>query len=123
MGLEGLTNTGQRAAHFRHILENIGAHPKGSPEWMAEAFLKTTGGDPVALRLILDSFVDTPATDIARWDLPVAIISGAEDSDNGSANALAALLPRGELITIPGNHMSAVTKPDLGQAMLAFLQQ
>ena len=123
MGLEGLTDTGQRAAHFRHILENIGTHPKGSPEWMAEAFLKTTGGDPVALRLILDSFVDTPATDIARWDLPLAIISGVDDSDNGSSNALAALLPRGELITIPGNHMSAVTKPDLGQAMLAFLQQ
>ena len=123
MGLEGLTDTGQRAAHFRYILENIGTHAKGSPEWMAEAFLKTTGGDPTALRLLLDSFVDTPAAAIARWDLPLAIISGVEDSDNGSANALAALLPRGDLITIPGNHMSAVTKPDLGQAMLAFLQQ
>ena len=123
MGLEGLTDTGKRASHFRHILENIGSHPKGSPEWMAEAFLKTTGGDAVALRLILDSFVDTPATEIARWELPVAVICGVEDDDNGSSAALAEMPPRGELITIPGNHMSAVTKPDLGTAMLEFLRR
>ena len=123
MGLEGLTDTGKRASHFRHVLENIGSHPKGSPEWMAEAFLKTTGGDAVALRLILDSFVDTPATEIARWELPVAVICGVEDDDNGSSAALAEMPPRGELITIPGNHMSAVTKPDLGTAMLEFLRR
>jgi pimeloyl-ACP methyl ester carboxylesterase len=111
----------QRGNHFRHILDNLGSHERGSPAWMAEAFLKTTGGDPVALRHILDTFVDTSEADLRRINTPVAVICGAEDDDNGSAAALADMLPRGKLFTIPGNHMSAVTKPELGQAMVAAL--
>ncbi len=121
MGLQGLTATGMRKAHFRNILTNLGEHPKGSPEWMAEAFLKTSGGDPVALNLLLNSFVDTPADAIAAFRLPVAIICGQDDNDNGSAEDLATLLPHGKLLIVPGNHMSAVVKPDLGQAMVAAL--
>ena len=121
MGLQGLTSTEKRGNHFRHILDNLGKHEKGSPAWMAEAFLKTTGGDPVALRLILDSFVDTSEEQLRAMDLPVAVICGEDDSDNGSATALTELLPRGRLFTVPGNHMSAVVKPELGQALVAAL--
>jgi pimeloyl-ACP methyl ester carboxylesterase len=121
MGLEGLSDTGKRAGHFRHVLTNLGKHERGSPAFMAEAFLKTTGGDPVALLGILDTFVDTPVEAIAAFDLPVAVICGEEDQDNGSASALVEALPQGELISVPGNHMSAVIKPELGQAMRDFL--
>jgi hypothetical protein len=121
MGLAGLTSTGQRTGHFRHILTNLGTHPRGSAAWMAEAFLKTTNGDPVALNLLLDSFVDTPEAVLRGWDLPVGIICGVDDDDNGSAEALAVALPRGELFAIPGNHMSAVIKPELGDAIRTFL--
>lgn len=123
MGLEGLIATGNRGAHFRNILTNLGNHPKGSPAWMAEAFLKTTGGDPIALLNILGSFVDTLREAIAAFDLPVAVICGEEDSDNGSATALADLLPQGQLFPVPGNHMSAVIKPELGQAILEALRR
>lgn len=121
MGLEGLTQTGNRGAHFRNVFDNLGQHEKGSVAWMAEAFLKTTGGDPVALRYILDTFVDTPVAEIARWTLPVAVICGEQDDDNGSAADLAALLQNGKLFTVSGNHMSAVTKAELGQAFVAAL--
>lgn len=121
MGLEGLTQTGKRSGHFKHILDNLGQHERGSAAFMAEAFLKTTGGDPIALRLILDSFVDTEGAELRRVDLPVAVICGVEDQDNGSAAALAALLPHGKLFEVPGNHMSAVVKPELGAAMVAAL--
>lgn len=121
MGLEGLTHTGKRSSHFKHVLDNLGAHEKGSPAWMAEAFLKTTGGDPIALRRILDTFVDNSEAELAAWDLPVAVICGEDDSDNGSAAALAAALKHGKLFTVPGNHMSAVVKPELGQAMVTAL--
>lgn len=121
MGLEGLTKTGNRGGHFKHVLDNLGRHEKGSPAWMAEAFLKTTGGDPVALRHILDTFVDTSEAEISAWDLPVAVICGVEDNDNGSASDLAAALRHGKLFTVPGNHMSAVTKADLGHAMVSAL--
>jgi hypothetical protein len=32
------------------------------------------------------------------------------------------VLTRGRLITVPGTHMSAVARPDLGQAFLEFLR-
>lgn len=123
MGLDGLTTTGTRAAHFRNIFEGLGNHPKGSPAWMAEAFLKTTGGDPKALAQILDTFVDTPIEMIKSWTMPVQILVGIDDDDNGSGPALAEVLQNATLSVVPGNHMSAVIKPDLGAAMVAFLAQ
>jgi pimeloyl-ACP methyl ester carboxylesterase len=123
MGLDGLTTTGTRAAHFRHIFDGLGTHPKGSPAWMAEAFLKTTGGDPKALALILDTFVDTPIETIKSWSMPVQILVGIDDDDNGSGPALAEVLQHAKLSIVPGNHMSAVIKPDLGAAMVGFLAQ
>lgn len=121
MGLEGLCDTGKRAGHFRHVLENLGHHERGSPAFMAEAFLKTTGGDPVALLRILDTFVDTPAETLAGFAMPIGIVCGEEDNDNGSARALADLLTDGRLIAVPGNHMSAVIKPELGQAIRDYM--
>jgi pimeloyl-ACP methyl ester carboxylesterase len=121
MGLGGLTNTGTRGTHFRHILSNIGQHERGSPAWMAEAFLKSMGGDPDALIHILDTFVDTPETVLRGIETPVGMICGEEDQDNGSAADLAAALPNATLITVPGNHMSAVAKADLGAAFVAYL--
>lgn len=121
MGLQGLTSTQTRSSHFRHVLTNLGKHERGSPAFMAEAFLKTSGGDPVALLGVLDTFVDTPIEVIHGFALPVAIICGEEDQDNGSATALTEVLPCGKLVAVPGNHMSAVVKPELGQVFREFL--
>ena len=121
MGLQGLTDTGKRSSHFRHVLDNLGKHERGSPAFMAEAFLKTSGGDPIALRLILDTFVDTPRDIIETFDFPVGVICGVDDRDNGSAEELADVLPQGTMYEIPGNHMSAVVKPELAQAMIDVL--
>lgn len=121
MGLQGLTDTGGRAGHFRDILTNLGSHRRGSPEWMAEAFLKTTGGDPAALLHILDTFVDTPAAALESLDLPVLVLSGEDDDDNGSHRALAETLPDAVARTIPGGHMSAVVRPELGEEIARFL--
>jgi hypothetical protein len=123
MGLEGLSHTQARAAHFRAVFAGLGQHKQGSPEWMAEAFLKTTGGDAVALERILDTFVDTSAEALAGLSLPIAVVCGEDDNDNGSAAALADVLADATLIRVPGNHMSAVAKPDLGQALAAYLSQ
>ena len=121
MGLEGLTNTSGRGGYFRNILSNPGTFKPGSPEWMAEAFLKTVGGDPVALAHILDTFVDTAPEALARIRTSALVLIGADDDDNGSGEALAATLPGARYVAIPGNHMSAVTKPELAAAMAEFL--
>ncbi len=121
MGLEGLLDTARRAEHFRNILTRLGSFERGSPEWLAEAFLKTTGGDPVALLHLLDTFVDTPIEAIEAIAQPVLVLAGDEDDDNGSHAALADRLRDASLAEVPGGHMSAVVRPELGQAIADFL--
>jgi pimeloyl-ACP methyl ester carboxylesterase len=121
MGLDGLVHTQGRGDYFTNVLTNLGSFERGSSEWMTEAFLKTTKGDPKALLLVLDTFVDTSREEIAAIAQPTLVVSGAEDFDNGSSEALAELLPHGRYVEIPGNHMSAVTRPELGEAIADFL--
>ena len=121
MGLEGLIETGRRVDHFRNILTNLGQHARGTPEWMAEAFLKTTKGDPQALLCVLQTFADTPDEALSTFKQPALVVCGAEDFDNGSARALAEALPDAVYVEVPGGHMSSVTRPELGEAIADFL--
>lgn len=120
MGLEGMLDTGGRGSFFREVLTGLGSFSHGSPQWLAEAFLKTTGGDPAALIHILDTFVDSSREELGRISMPTRIVAGVDDHDNGSAEALAELLPDAHFVQIPGNHMSAVTRPELGDALADF---
>jgi pimeloyl-ACP methyl ester carboxylesterase len=121
MGLDGLISADRRGGHFRNILTNLGKHERNSPGWFAEAFLKTTGGDPQALLGVIDTFVSTPIEQIERFAWSTLCVNGADDDDNGSAAALADALPHARYVEVPGNHMSAVVKPELGQAIADFL--
>jgi hypothetical protein len=121
MGLEGLTGADRRSGYFRNVFDNLGKHERGSPEWMAEGFLRTTGGDATALRLVIETFAGTPEETLRAMDRPTLVLAGVDDADNGSAAALAEVLPHRRLVETPGNHMSAVTKPELGRAIADFL--
>lgn len=121
MGLSGLTDTAPRTDHFKHIIDNSGSFEKFTPEWNADSFLKTTRGDSAALRLLLDTFVGTSRQSIAEISLATLVLSGVDDDDNGSVEQLAGVLPDATLVRTPGGHMSAVTKPELGQAIADFL--
>jgi pimeloyl-ACP methyl ester carboxylesterase len=121
MGLRGLLDTGRRSEHFRTILTGLGTHQRGSPEWLAEAFLKTTGGDPQALLPLLGSFVDSTKAEVRSIAVPTLVVAGADDQDNGHVGELAGVLPDARLVETPGGHMSAVTKPEFGRAMADFL--
>lgn len=121
MGLEGILDTQDRGGYFRNVLTNLGSFPRGSSEWMTEAFLKTTGGDPQALLNILGTFKDTAREELASIALPVLVVTGEEDDDNGSGAALAEAIPGARFQSVPGNHMSAVVKPELGEAIADFL--
>ena len=121
MGLEGIVDSKGRGEFFRRVLNNPGTFQRASAEWMAEAFLKSVGGDPIALLAVLDSAVDTPREAIGRVEIPVLVAAGADDEDNGSAAALAQAFARGRHVELPGNHMSTVARPELGLAMAEFL--
>lgn len=121
MGLDGIIDADGRNGHFRRILNNLGTFDRGSPEFMAEAFLKTVGGDPVALLRVLDSTVNTAREDLREITVPTLVVTGDQDDDNGSGRDLAAALADARYVQVPGNHMSAVTKKELGVAIGDFL--
>lgn len=123
MGLRGLVQTLDRGGYYKNVLTNLGTFERGTSEWMTEAFLKTTKGDPVAMLHILNTFVDTPAETIAKFAQPTEVICGADDQDNGIAQELADTLPNGRYVEIPGNHMNAVTRKELGEAIVKFLTE
>jgi pimeloyl-ACP methyl ester carboxylesterase len=121
MGLEGILDPNKRRDFFRTVLTGLGLHKRGSPAWMAEAFLKTTGGDPLAMLPLLDTFVATTREEVGAITIPTLVLSGEDDHDNGSSAELADLLPQGELVEIAGNHMTSVLQPAMGRAILDFV--
>jgi pimeloyl-ACP methyl ester carboxylesterase len=121
MGLTGITDTGARSHFFLSVLANPGGFKAGTAEYMADAFMRQTGVDREALIQLLGAQVDTPESVLARLEIRALVLCGEADQDNGSSRALALALPNAAHVTIPGNHMSAVTRPELGTAMAAWL--
>ncbi|EIZ79964.1 alpha/beta hydrolase [Novosphingobium sp. Rr 2-17] len=121
MGLSGLAGWARRSAHFIDTIDRFGTIERGDPAFTAQAFMKTMKIDRVAARLLLSSVDDTPPDAIARVAMPTLCVCGVDDRDNGSAPDLAAALPDGHYVEVPGNHMSSVTFKDMGRAIAAFL--
>lgn len=121
MGLEGLIGSDERRNFFLDAIANRSTAKQGSDAWMAAQFMKSTGTDPDAVAHVLRSQVQTTADDLSAMMTETLVVCGADDRDNGSAPDLARALPNARYVEIPGNHMSAVTKADLGREIAAFL--
>lgn len=121
MGVEGLSDWQRRANHFKRVIDEFDTIKPGDPAFTARTFLKSQGVDRVAARLLLDAMDDFDIARLSAVAMPTAVICGDEDQDNGSAEALAALLPDAHYVEVPGGHLNSVTKPELGQAIAAFL--
>jgi len=121
MGLEGLAGWGKRRDFFLDVIARAGSIRPGDPAYMAQQFMKSMKVDGEAARLLLGTMVDTPPPALAAITMPTLVVCGDEDNDNGSADALVAVLPDATRATIPGTHMSSVTGPGLGRKMVEFL--
>jgi pimeloyl-ACP methyl ester carboxylesterase len=123
MGLEGLTSGTRRAGWFIRMIEGAGSWPRGSGEFVAESFMKASVKNPAAIVHLLRGQQDTPVETLQSLTLPIDVICGADDQDNGAAPDLAALLPDAVYREIPGTHMGSVTRPELAEAMLEALSR
>jgi len=121
MGLEGLSGWAQRRDFFQAAIAQRDTAKRGDPHWMAIQFMKTMHIDPVAASLLLDTFGDVEPEEVKDIETETLVLCGRDDRDNGSPVALAALLPNGQHREIPGTHMSCVTMPEMGRAMVDFL--
>lgn len=121
MGLEGLAGWARRARFFLDAIDRFDEVRQGDPAFMAVSFMKTQKVDRVAVRLLLQSVGDTEEGELAQVTMPTLVLCGDEDRDNGSPQALADALPDAWLDLVPGTHMSSVTEPALGEAIVRFV--
>ena len=121
MGLEGLTGWLGRKHFFVDAIANFDTASRGDKHWMAIQFMKTMKVDRVAASLLLPTFTDAHSAWLAAFTMATLVLCGTEDHDNGSATDLVTALPRATLASVPGTHMSSVTKPEFGDALAAFL--
>jgi pimeloyl-ACP methyl ester carboxylesterase len=123
-GLDALDAQSDRTDGHRRILTAVAqgaAFPAGSPEAAMADWLRQSGVDARAVRLVLDTFVATPADTLRLVSAPTLVIVGDQDSRGMSADSLAALLPHGRLIRVPGDHLTALAAPEFTTAVLEFL--
>jgi pimeloyl-ACP methyl ester carboxylesterase len=121
MGLAGITEVDKRNQFYRGVFDRLGSHERGSAEWRSEAFLRTNDGDPVALRLVLETSVGATEAELADITTPTLVVMGADDHGLGSGAELADAMPLARFVEVPGNHMSAVTDRSLGESIRDFL--
>ena len=120
MGLEGLSDWNRRQAFFHEAIAQFDIAKRGDKWWMAIQFMKTMDVDRVAAGHLLRTFEDAHPDWLASFTMPTMVLCGTEDSDNGSAPALAEALPNARYQPVPGTHMSSVTRPEFGDGILAF---
>lgn len=122
MGVSGLSQWQQRAAFFKRVIDEFDTIERGDPAWQSRQFLKSQGVDRVAARLLLDAMGDLELEALDNVACPTLVVSGVDDRDNGSASHLAQLLPEAAYEEVPGGHLDSATRPELGSAIVRFLE-
>jgi len=97
---------------------------KASPK--LESFvhsLPTRGLDRQTLAWQQQAQPSTSAAALARVHSPILVISGEDDHDNGSAEALGQLIPGATVKRVPGVHATTAQSARFAHEVLLFLQQ
>jgi pimeloyl-ACP methyl ester carboxylesterase len=85
-------------------------------------FAEATGGDLVALAACQRSHRPPPdARALGRISVPTLVLNGEEDTLVRAPEWLVEAIPGAKLVLVPGDHISAVVKPEFPQAILEFL--
>lgn len=121
MGLSGMVDSHGRTAWFTQAIQRRDEPDLPMAERSVARFLKSMKTDPDAAIHLLASQVDTSAAQLAGIALPVLVVAGHGDNDNGSASALAEAIPGARFAPVPGSHMSAVLEPAFATAICDFL--
>jgi pimeloyl-ACP methyl ester carboxylesterase len=121
MGADFTDPNWPRRVAFAEALTQPGTHPE-----LASAldYARSSGADTLALARMQQAQPATSPADLGRVRLPVLVIAGDADTDNGSPAALARLLPTATLNTaIPGTHNDTARSEGFAEAVLFWLAQ
>ncbi len=120
VGLDFTNPNWPRRRDFYEAFAKPGSHPE--LQAMVENTVKA-GADTVALKFQQQAQPYTSPVELASVRIPVLVICGTEDADNGSASELASLLPNATLASVPGTHGAARNTPEFAEKVLDFLKK
>ena len=83
-------------------------------------FAEATKADRFALAAVMRADGVRP-TGLDRIAVPCMVLVGTEDDLAVNVHDLVAAIPGAELVTVPGDHLSAVAEPAFSQALVDFL--
>jgi pimeloyl-ACP methyl ester carboxylesterase len=79
--------------------------------------------DPLTLAYQQKEQPSTSKEELAKIKIPVLIICGDADEDNGRAAELQQMIPNSKFVTVPGNHNAAGSTPIFANQVVTFLRQ
>ncbi len=86
-------------------------------------YIAQKGLNPLVLACQQKEQPSTSAEELARLTLPVLIICGDQDTDNGKGSDLQLLIPNATFVEVPGNHNTSAWTPEFAGKVLSFLMQ
>ena len=120
-GLDPIVHAAGRGDNYRRLFARLGTFEAGTPEAQMQDYFASIDADPVALLNLFATFVDTSPEALAAVPVPTLVIAGEDDTERGSVEDLAAVLPHGQVRRVPGDHLGALLGPQFRDALAAFL--
>ena len=96
----------------------VGATPRAF-----RSFADATKADRLALAAVQRSRGLAGRVPLERIEVPVLLLVGEADTLIGDPVAVAGALPHARVETLPGDHLSAVTRPEFAAAVVRFLAE
>jgi pimeloyl-ACP methyl ester carboxylesterase len=122
IGDSGVIDIAPRMAYFEDAIRNGAEAKRPRVGAFLHAYMKDNGIDAEVALMVLGTQKNTDIADLATMRMPVLIVCGADDDDNGSAEGLARLLPNARAVRTTGDHFTAPGKDDFNAALIDFLR-
>ena len=109
-----------RRKNFHEALTKPGSHPELQG---AVDYAKKSGADTVALARMQEFQPTVSRAELGKLRVPLLVVNGDQDLDNGDPKELADAVPGARLIIVPGTHGGAMSTPDFAKAVVDFLRE
>lgn len=86
-------------------------------------YVQQSGLDQLALAYQQKEQPSTSKETLGKVKKQVLVICGDQDTDNGSATELTALIPKAQFKTVPGNHNNTASSKEFSNEVLAFIKK
>ncbi len=110
----------ERRRNFQEAFAKPGTHPDLRP---AVENAKRAGADTVVMARLQEFQPAASPAKLKRVKIPVLIVNGDQDRDNGDPQKLVDMIPGSKLVIVPGDHGGAMRTPEFANAVVNFLNQ